>query len=83
VPPELLELQTQIGRVADELTGPSRSCARSPAASTRRSCPRAGWARPCAPCAAAPRSRWNSTSGPKPAPRTRSRWPPTTSCPRP
>jgi GAF domain-containing protein len=40
-------------------TGRWRSCASSPAASTRRSCPRAAWARPCGPWPAAPRCRWS------------------------
>ena len=45
VPAGLAELETELGRIAGELTGWSRICARSPAASTRRSCPRAGWGR--------------------------------------
>ncbi len=64
-------------------TGWWRICARSPAASIRRSCPRAGWVRPCARWRGGPRL-WSSSMSPRsPGSRSRSRWRRITSSPRP
>ena len=63
VPAGLPKLETQTGRVADELAGWWRICGRSPGASIRRSCPKAGWARPCGRWPAGPRS-WSSSMSP-------------------
>jgi len=55
-------------------TGWWRTCARSPGASTRRSCPRVAWGRPCGRWADGPRSRSSSMSPRSGGCRSRSRW---------
>ncbi|MEK6441832.1 DUF4118 domain-containing protein [Pseudonocardia sp. T1-2H] len=82
VPADQLRLQIQIGRVADELTEATEELREITRGIHPAILSEGGLGRPCAPSPGAPQSPWNSPSAPKPAPRTRSRWPPTTSCPK-
>jgi signal transduction histidine kinase len=80
VPADLHKSQTQMGGLSEELTGAIeelREIARGihPAILSE-----GGLGPALRTLAAAPRSRWSSRSGPEPATRTGSRWPPTTSC---
>jgi GAF domain-containing protein len=62
MPAGLPELEAEIGRIAGELTGAVEDLHEIAAGSTRRSCPKAGWGRPCGRWPAGPRSRLSSTS---------------------
>jgi GAF domain-containing protein len=82
VPAELPELGAQLGRVAEGLGRRWRSCGSCRTASTRRSCPRVGWAPRSGCWPAAPPCRWSWRCTWRRGCRRRWRLPPTTWSPR-